>query len=402
MIDFFAERTSHLLNGKLREILQRALFEPRAFSATALAITEIPLRPKQRHRLGTPMGLASHELMARPAVVLESLRRLCVNTLDRAVGGYDNSYVEVLLFLIRISTTMEAQALAMLDEQLYQGGEAHAKTAQKRLEPLVRNLRNDFMLPASQLLGHWLAEVSSSGGDGGVQLSVICHAHLVLLHCNLHRGWKVFSDNELRHSWPPIAALPSMAVCSQWAVGALRMDVEHTNWKWSILGGSELLPSVFATMQESRSEMLHFFDESSATDSNVLYAWLERTVAVGLRRQSGGEPFDPKFASPAQAWARIGSAPLVRPLFERGICRHAQRHSDPMCAPCCFRCARRSSAAPAGVRRKSTPQAVTYIKWVLESTPLCIFNSTLTTSRVLPVSYTLRIELSSGNPLPDC
>ena len=292
-------------SGEMRALLLQALLEPRTHRTDALScgITEVPLKAEQRFLLGTQHGLLSHELYHRPAATLGSLRHLCVSVLERALGDMHNPYVELLLYVVRLATTFEALALATIDEQ---PAEARDETLRRTL-PQLRRLRDDFMQPARELIGHWLVQ----GDDPTkVQLAVVAHAHLVLLTGNLHRGWECLNELEakgLRDNWKPLAMAPSAAFVCQWAVGAQHENTSYTNWLWACLADPQLLPNVFATMQEARGELLR----SSSDATPELYSWLERTVAVALRRQNGGEVFRPEYTLPTQEWLPIGSMPLL-------------------------------------------------------------------------------------------
>ena len=352
VLDFFADqRSGHLLNAELAALLEQILFEPQAFQAepglklppeeradgSVAELSEhgldeeaaVPVPWEQRTRLGTPNGILYHDLRMRPKAILGALRQLCKEGVAKCVADSSSSYVSLLMLLVRIAMQVEASMLSVLthlDEDPIEKREQSPcfdEVLEDALPELLR-LREEFFEPATSLLEHWIVQVSSDRAKS-LRL-VLLHAHLILIHGNLFRGWspnvvsKTYTMNGTPHAAltsgrTVLRMAPSTAFVVLWAEGATQEDLKDSTDQWMLrlIRGSALMPHVFATMQESRAAMM----AASSVDelaSGRVHIWFERTVSVAHRQHSGGEPFPPKDAEKApdpEGWESVGRPPIM-------------------------------------------------------------------------------------------
>lgn len=341
VLDFFADaRVGYLVDEELTSLLERLMWQPEVFSDQAAAERsraadiEVPLRRQtvsgdvrsdRDDFLGTPDGVLAWELRMRPSVLLDALCRLCESGLKRCVSDAKSSFVSLLLFFVRLATTVEAAMLCVL-ETLHMEEEAGSTFEDVLHEagPYLRALHTEFLDGAVALIEHWLVQTHADQTQLKALPLVVLHAHLLLVHGNLHRGWPVEVVDGLREHGvavrggdgkprPAIAMAPSMALVVQLTSGAEGEEVpDESAWLKSLLTGPVLLPSVYATIQESRGSVIQ--SARVMKPPAKLYSWLEQVVKVAQRHVSGGEPFPPEEGGRAERpngrWMPIGSHPL--------------------------------------------------------------------------------------------
>jgi hypothetical protein len=189
-LDFFAENAGSLINDDLARLLDQLIFEPEAFQAEAgLSFDDpdsealVPVEWEERDKLGTPCGVLSQDLRMRPAVLLAALQRMCVEGVNKCIADAQSSYVSLLLYLVRMATSIEAQMLAVLADldaeavaaaaAAEAAAEDEATTSASRAPddaqrcydevmaealPWLVELRRAFYEPAVALIEHWIVQ----------------------------------------------------------------------------------------------------------------------------------------------------------------------------------------------------------------------------------------------------
>jgi len=366
VLDFFVDKVARcLLDNSLCLILTKLLWQPEAFCDASVDAGDlsVPLKRKPLREddprterdicLGTPHGLMAWELRLRPAVVLRATLRLCKAGLSYSVVPSSSSYVALLLFLVRLATTVEAAALAVLEtlymeeeegedpslslsEQKRAAHKTHKTMAAAHLDETAEHLaalRKDFLVHAASLLEHWLVEHASGEQHNKTLAPVVFHSHLILIRGNLHRGWpdaivdaiarkQGASKSPASDAESAMAISPSLAVVAQWMRSASIEEVDvDTAWLMYLLKGchdaapAELLPNVYATIQESRSTVLACARRMQrGNEAAKLDGMLERIVRVAQREQSGGELVQAGGGGRARQktdkWKALGAQPL--------------------------------------------------------------------------------------------
>eukprot|EP00854_Cymbomonas_tetramitiformis_P005006 gene5006-6098_t len=190
LLQFFAspERISALAGRQLQGVLEAALFEPGAWlppSATTGGGLRSPpthIPDTERASMRTPCGLLFNELACSPRAVTVPLQQLLSLALDLDVGKWSDAASQVLLFVLRIASHVEAYMLALLQAdplqvdavrgvQPTEEARAHLSQAHRQLRPLMENR-------AQVVLKRYLADALAHREDS--QACAI-HAHLALI-----------------------------------------------------------------------------------------------------------------------------------------------------------------------------------------------------------------------------
>ena len=107
VLRFFAgDRIGQLMNAKLQHIVESVLFEPLEFAAIDKEANEFTLQrvpARDRHELGTPYGVAMAEAQHTPEAILGPLLDICRSAADKCIGDYRSSFVDLLLFCLRLT-----------------------------------------------------------------------------------------------------------------------------------------------------------------------------------------------------------------------------------------------------------------------------------------------------------
>jgi hypothetical protein len=163
---FSGDRIGQLMNPKLQRIVESVLFEPLEFLSqgavkNGLILQRVPTR--DRRELGTAYGVAMAEALHTPNAILCPLLDICRSAADKCIGDYSSSFVDLLLFCLRLTVR-------------FQGMCRHfRKTALASMRDLDRFLNT----VAAPLLQIW-AEEAFAHGKVSRQLQI--HAHLSMIH----------------------------------------------------------------------------------------------------------------------------------------------------------------------------------------------------------------------------
>ena len=324
-VDFFAERPGLLLDHELQSLFDKLLFQPEAFRLHDEAWSSSLLSPQtnvpadDRGALGTPFGLLTHELRHRSSPLLQSLRELCLGCLERSIDHYQSSYAPLLLYLIRLAANVEAAALMLLEDLCLQKDTSSTSDILQEILPQVRLLRTHFFAPAARMVEHWIVQVAAAE-ESKCARRVLYHAHLVLLYGNLARSWSWLFEKdafapEIREALGSTSELlkftPSFAFVMQWSAAAQSEQIQEADhWIKCLLSGGVLMPSVFAVQVGAVRTIARFTNsDSGELPAAQVNAWIDRTVAVARRSQSGGEPFSPE-GKVSTGWARVADEPI--------------------------------------------------------------------------------------------
>jgi hypothetical protein len=159
----------------------------------------IPLSPEERPLLlATPYGVLMHELMYSPGAVIGPLLSLLTGALDFCFGSYRSAFTELMLFLVRLASRVEAFALYAQSEAESHELEKSSATMMSpaRAEALQQQLNNLHMVLSDQIsekIYQWLMEAQAANDEGGCAM---LHAHRCMLSANAtvaaDRNWEVF------------------------------------------------------------------------------------------------------------------------------------------------------------------------------------------------------------------
>ena len=227
---------------------------------------------------------------------------------------------------VRVYVGIEEAMLAVLSSLQSELSPCYDEVLDEAL-PYLANLRRDFGEPAIDLLEHWIVQVQREDKSKCLRF-VVFHAHLLLLHGNLFRGWPAavvralgerMVEHQCRERPAVLRMAPSMSVMVMWGESAMLEQVDGNKWLTDLIRGHALMPMVYALMQETRGEMLRATSSDEGSDEGRMAPlWFERTVAVARREQSGGEPFPPPLglngsssAPDAEGWEQVGQPPIV-------------------------------------------------------------------------------------------
>jgi hypothetical protein len=110
------DRLGLLLNSQMRDLVETVLFEPGKYSSVssvtiAQQVTSIPVTSGQPG-LSTALGIMMEETLFNADQILPPLKKLCLESYSLCTGGYKNSVVSMLLFVIRQTSRVISMCVA--------------------------------------------------------------------------------------------------------------------------------------------------------------------------------------------------------------------------------------------------------------------------------------------------
>lgn len=196
VLSFFAEdRLGCLFNSAISLLVERVMFEPRAFfddrpftaPGAPILVEAVPLKGKQRAALGTPFGLLVNECLHAPAGIVEPLLEIGHRVVAMCVGDYDASFVDLLLLIVRFASRVEGVlAFVAGTDRL-----PVTPTAVAAIEELILRLRVFTLRPVRRVL---LRYVVAAEAARDVRAAARFHAHHAMLFAH-HRAGELDGDS---------------------------------------------------------------------------------------------------------------------------------------------------------------------------------------------------------------
>ena len=295
LLAFFAEdRAGVLLNADLRELLESVLYQPGAthLNDTDPIIDTVPVPEDQREKLlGTRWGRLFQEMIFAPGAVLSPLLKLGESAAGLCVGPYNSSFVDLLLFIIRVACTVEAFALAADSHPEMRLAADQARSAVSGTEGAVAaaaklraQLRTFLVSRCQSMIRLWIAQ-SEAAGDTAAGTKF--HAHIALIYVN---GGGVTADGQVSEqfgSTSVLSLLTSAAYVVSWHSkgGEKGTSARRQARRPDIAAPSLTMPlsDVFMAMQRRRGAIL---DWAAMQGPEELSTVLGTVVGVALSREN--------------------------------------------------------------------------------------------------------------------
>ena len=296
LLNFVAnERAGLLINPKIRQILESAIFEPRDYALQMAPVLRVPVAQNERSvYLSTPMGLLHHEMSHAAESILNPLARLCSGVVALCTGNFDSRFVPILLFIVRVVTRIK-----MVASEHWPEGDGELKGFMHEDVP--------------RLLRFWLAQAEVAEETA---LAVQFHSHLALL----------YGSNEIMDSDTIRLYVCSVAYVVSWhSEGAVEKsetqeerDEEQDLFAMLTGGGAAPDPNanpypgdgvvnaVMALYEKHRSQVVAWASESEPEKLDMM---LSQLVGVALQGGMASDAPDPS-ASSTRGWDLVTSRPL--------------------------------------------------------------------------------------------
>lgn len=139
---------------------------------------------------GTPFGMLINEVLHAPAGIVEPLLQLGYRIVSMCRGGYDSSFVDLLLFVLRLICKVEGTVVFVADTPHLRVSRA----AHDALAGLLERLRLFTLGPARELLLKFAVEAEKVRD---VKAATKFHAHHSILYGH-HRQQDM---SEVCRSW---------------------------------------------------------------------------------------------------------------------------------------------------------------------------------------------------------
>lgn len=154
-------------------------FDDRDFIQSRKAVVkEVPIkRNERRTRLGTPFGMLVNEVQHAPDGVVEPLLELGYRIVSMCRGDYDSSFVDLLLFVMRLLCKVERFVVFVQHTP-------HLKptvTAREALEKLLARIRTFNMGPLRKTLLRFVVQAENAKD---VPAATKFHAHHAMMFAN--------------------------------------------------------------------------------------------------------------------------------------------------------------------------------------------------------------------------
>ena len=149
----------------VQRIVESVLFEPLEFAAIDKEANEFTLQrvpARDRHELGTPYGVAMAEAQHTPEAILGPLLDICRSAADKCIGDYRSSFVDLLLFCLRLTFRFQGMCRHFGKHDL----------------AAMHDLDHFLSTVAVPLLSIWVDEAFT---HGNISRQLQLHAHLAML-----------------------------------------------------------------------------------------------------------------------------------------------------------------------------------------------------------------------------
>ena len=299
---FFEPRVRFLVDATMQEILSKHLFEPIEYAqgggdSGGSNGSSIPCPPKERHLIGTPLGILSCDIERRPCVIISAVTDLCNAGAALCVVDVASSYVGLLCYFVIIATTVERVALCTFasneSSDSLSSLEGSSTSSSGPTDQSVaaigelKRLRSEFLTTAAALLHHWIDQ--AIGDTSNLPQLVNLHCHLALIHGGLLRDSVPASLLvELGHGSSSTLAdtldvsqyLESLAFVMAWSPG-VRGELKAPS--------DALLGDVVMSHQEARTRILTWSNDAFFQRDDRWLSSLEKFVASALKLQCSGQ-----------------------------------------------------------------------------------------------------------------
>ncbi|GAB5356506.1 hypothetical protein AAMO2058_000295800 [Amorphochlora amoebiformis] len=199
VLQFFTQkdRVSSLLHVQLQNLLESVLFEPMHWIPDGGSpVNQVPVDSGLRHeQIGCEHGLLINELTRAPNTVILPLVNLAEDALELNTGKYTSSSSTIILFLIRILSTVHNYIMFLLER------ESEGLGMKRNLSQEVIDSLKGGSVSIEKTLGktrpvliQWENQAQEAND---LRYSCIMHAHLVMLFRGMSRR-KICEDNVKR------------------------------------------------------------------------------------------------------------------------------------------------------------------------------------------------------------